>query len=267
MTETDNVIKARAQSGTDKHSGTSQESQVTAQEELTPDSFPQDIKDIIARLRIIVDHIDSPRNLARDFIQKLARSLDERKLCEKGRISVMIKGILQDKIQAGKITERWIRKCLSREYKRGYEGDKGKRELSSLSKKPIPVPRTRPTTKQEQDKEQADLAENPQLKQEVIVHLSGQEAVAKPRHLPEENLTKTQEVRSGNGTRIGTDTSPPQHEQSANTITVPATGLRFPIPKEKYEMVIDAMDRSKSAIFVECDESKKFVRVVADVDN
>jgi hypothetical protein len=46
-----------------------------------------------------------------------------------------------------------------------------------------------------------------------------------------------------------------------------ATGFGFPIPKEKYEMVIAAMDRSKSAIFVECDESKKIVRVVADVDN
>ena len=36
---------------------------------------------------------------------------------------------------------------------------------------------------------------------------------------PEENLAKAQEVGSGNGTRIDTDTSPPQPEQSANTIT------------------------------------------------
>ena len=39
------------------------------------------------------------------------------------------------------------------------------------------------------------------------------------------------------------------------------------IPKENYEMVKDAMDKSNSAIFVKCDEGKKFVRVVSDVDN
>ena len=32
-------------------------------------------------------------------------------------------------------------------------------------------------------------------------------------------------------------------------------------------MVRDAMDKSKNAIFVQCDGSKKFARVVADVDN
>ena len=38
------------------------------------------------------------------------------------------------------------------------------------------------------------------------------------------------------------------------------------IPKEEYDMVRDAMDKSKDAIFVKC-YGKKFVRVVADVDN
>ena len=46
---------------------------------------------------------------------------------------------------------------------------------------------------------------------------------------------------------------------------IPATGLGFRIPKEKYEIVRDAMDKSKSAIFVECDESKEFVRAEPDM--
>ena len=46
-----------------------------------------------------------------------------------------------------------------------------------------------------------------------------------------------------------------------------ASEFEFIIPKEKYEMVKDAMDKSKSSIFVKCDESKKFARAVADVDN
>jgi len=40
--------------------------------------------------------------------------------------------------------------------------------------------------------------------------------------------------------------------------------FEFTIPKENYEMVKDAMDKSDSAIFVKCDEGKKFVRAVPD---
>ncbi len=46
-----------------------------------------------------------------------------------------------------------------------------------------------------------------------------------------------------------------------------ATEFEFTIPKEMYEMVKDAMDKSKSAIFVRCDENKKFVRAEPDVYN
>lgn len=48
---------------------------------------------------------------------------------------------------------------------------------------------------------------------------------------------------------------------------IPVSEFDFIIPKEKYEMVIDAMDESESAIFVKCDWSKRFVRAVPDVDN
>ena len=47
------------------------------------------------------------------------------------------------------------------------------------------------------------------------------------------------------------------HRKSIQTADkVPTTGVGFPIPKEKYELVRDAMERSKSAIFVECDGIK-----------
>ena len=96
------------------------------------DSFPQDIKDTIATLRVVIDRINSDLKQARDLILEIARLLDERRLCERGYISIKIKEILEDKIKAGKVTERWIRKCLPQEYKRKYTKDK--RELSSLSK-------------------------------------------------------------------------------------------------------------------------------------
>jgi hypothetical protein len=48
---------------------------------------------------------------------------------------------------------------------------------------------------------------------------------------------------------------------------IPPSEFEFTIPKENYEMVKDAMDKSNNAIFVKCDERKRFVRAVPDVDN
>ena len=64
-----------------------------------------------------------------------------------------------------------------------------------------------------------------------------------------------------------------QLEEALQRISIPtahqiqAFGFEFIIPKEKYEMLRDAMDKSKSAIFVKCDESKKFVRAEPDMYN
>jgi hypothetical protein len=94
------------------------------------DSFPQNIKSIIATLRVVVDQIDSGFKQARELILEIARQLDERKLCERNQISRTIKKILKDKIQEGKVTEKWIEECSAPEYKRQYT----KSEPSSLSK-------------------------------------------------------------------------------------------------------------------------------------
>src|SRR5215472_9675665 len=133
-------------------------------------SFPQVIKNIIARLRITVDHIDSPRNYARDLIHELARQLDERRLCERGRISIKIKEILKDKIQVGKITKEWISECLPEDYKRKYIKTKSK--LSLLSK-------------QYKDKDiQQDQEMLAALKEKVLVNASGKEAAFRPEESP-----------------------------------------------------------------------------------
>jgi hypothetical protein len=94
------------------------------------DSFPQNIKSIIATLRVVVDQIDSDFKKARELILEIARQLDERQLCARNEISRTIKKILTDKIQEGKVTEKWIEECLAPEYKRQYT----KSEPSSLSK-------------------------------------------------------------------------------------------------------------------------------------
>lgn len=246
-------------------------------------SFPQAIKNIIARLRITVDHIDSPRNYARDLIHELARQLDERRLCKRGHISIKIKEILEDKIRAGKVTERWIRKCLPPEYKREYIKDK--RELSSLSEK--------------------KAGAEPLSEQTIMVGNDGQQTLKEPTDTLVSNPTNlqrsdwnpktgTQSLSPEQGTtRQSTDTTHPSDKYIGQECTsclelqdevtqlrealqrisistadqISAAGFECIIPKEEYELVKDAMDRSENAIFVKCDGSKKFVCALADVDN
>ena len=84
------------------------------------DSFPQNIKSIIATLMVVVDQIDSDFKQPRELILEIARQLDEGRLCERNQISRTIKKILKDKIEEGKVTEKWIEECLAPEYKRQY---------------------------------------------------------------------------------------------------------------------------------------------------
>ena len=67
-----------------------------------------------------------------EHIIELAKRLSESKLYEISTISSIIKEILMDKIKDGKITERYIEKCLPPEYKRKYQK---KSEIISHSEK------------------------------------------------------------------------------------------------------------------------------------
>ena len=93
-------------------------------------SDEQTIKGIIVDLKLVIDQLDNNRTKAKDLIHELARRLDESKQCERDQVSRKIKEILEDKINKGKITEKWIEDCLSPEYKRKYT----KSEVTSLSK-------------------------------------------------------------------------------------------------------------------------------------
>jgi hypothetical protein len=102
----------------------------------------------------------------------------------------------------GRVSERRIYECL--------EGE----QYSKYKKKH----RVENARKRQGRKDQAELAAEPQLKEEVAVQASGQETVLKPTHSLEENLAKTQGERSGSG--IDTGTSPPQPEEGAKTINI-----------------------------------------------
>ena len=92
-------------------------------------SDDQTIKGIVTDLKLVIDQLDNNFSKAKDLIHELARRLDESKLCERAQISRKIKEILKDKIEEGKITEKWIEDCLSPEYKPKYTT---KSEVTSL---------------------------------------------------------------------------------------------------------------------------------------
>jgi hypothetical protein len=75
---------------------------------------------IIASLRSLIDQYDLELKKVGELILEIARRLNEGRLCEEEKICREIKKILKDKIDQGKITEKWIEECLPPEYKRKY---------------------------------------------------------------------------------------------------------------------------------------------------
>jgi hypothetical protein len=88
------------------------------------------IETVVVNLRAVIDELD--RNFASAKVSlELARLLDETKECKQSQICTKIKEMLADKIKEGKITKKWIERCLPPEYRRRYV----KSEQSSLSGK------------------------------------------------------------------------------------------------------------------------------------
>ena len=89
------------------------------------------IKTVVVNLRAVIDELDRNFASAKSLILELARLLDETKECKQSQICTKIKEMLADKINEGKITGKWIERCLPQEYRRRYV----KSEQSSLSGK------------------------------------------------------------------------------------------------------------------------------------
>jgi hypothetical protein len=87
------------------------------------------IKTVVVDLKAVIDALDRNFASAKSLILKLARLLDETKQGKQSQICTKIKEMLADKIKEGKITKKWIERCLPQVYRRRY----GKSEQSSLS--------------------------------------------------------------------------------------------------------------------------------------
>jgi uncharacterized protein YnzC (UPF0291/DUF896 family) len=89
------------------------------------------IKIVVDDLRAVIDELDRNFASAKSLILKLARLLDETKQGKQSQICTKIKEMLADKVKEGKISKKWIERCLPQEYRRRYV----KSEQSSLSGK------------------------------------------------------------------------------------------------------------------------------------
>ena len=76
------------------------------------------IKTVVVDLRAVIDEIDRNFASAKSLILELARHLDETNQSEQTQICRKIKEMLNDKINEGKITGKWIERCLPQEYRR-----------------------------------------------------------------------------------------------------------------------------------------------------
>ena len=244
----------------------------SASKDETIDSLPENVKSIARNLRIAVEQMHLGLTKAKELILETARQLDEEHVEEQAKICKKIKDILKDKVQEGKISEGWIEECLPREYKRKYTRTESQQNHLSGGQQPELVVSTKGN----------------QISQSDIDSKA-------PDTEPISSLFERQDQSpsAGDGASTVDDfaSSGPLHKQTIQECSsclelqdeviqlrevlrrrsmptadqIPATGLGFRIPKEKYEIVRYAMDKSKSAIFVECDESKKFVRAEPDM--
>jgi hypothetical protein len=243
----------------------------------TIDSLPENVKSIARNLRIAVEQMHLGLTKAKELILETARQFDEQHIEEQAKICKKIKEILKDKIQEGKISEGWIEECLPREYKRKYTRTESQQNhLSGVQQPELVV-----STKGNQIS-QSDIDSKP-LDTEAISSLFERQEERSP-SAGEASIPSAADVNilsQSSDKQIGQECTSclelqdqvTQLKEALQRLSIPtadqipASKFELIIPEEKYEMVKDAMDKSKSTIFVICDGSKKFVRAVADVDN
>ena len=243
------TVKGNAQPGTDRHEPRTPENPVSRsvarEEEQTPYSFPQDIKSKITMLLVVIDQIDSDFKQARELILEIAKRLDEEGLCERNEISRTMKKILRDKIQKGKVTEKWIEECLPPEYKRTYV----KSEPSSLSKqkKPQLVEVSTGGTL---------LGDGNGVNQQPSNRMESDDKLKQKQANELEGLTKENEELKE---------VVPRQTTMHSTDHVSQSELKFIATKASYDDLKQAMNESENLIYLIFDKSGTFMRARPDI--
>jgi hypothetical protein len=229
-------------------------------------SMIEGLHGIIASLRSLIDEYDLEVKKVSELILEIARRLNEGKACEEGKICREIKKILKDKIEQGKITEKWIEECLPPEYKRKYT----KSEQSSLSKKV--QEESQPQIAMTTDGKSASYDEPISITKASTINESTSANVAEkiPSHRSDQQIHPGKECSGCE--ELYEENQELKEVIRRNTVLKTAdqtqeTESKITISKEKYQMLRDAMDKSKDSICITCDESRTFVRAQPDVYN
>ena len=185
------------------------------------------IKGRIIDLKFRIDNIvEEQKTLAADILE-LAKQLNESNLCETDKISITIKEILKEKIQQGKISEKWIEECLPPEYKRKYK--KKKSELTSLSKKKKEIPLV--------------VAEN--SGETFMIRAEESRNIQNDSELTESNLLN-QELESKN--KGGTADTVTKSESANSRIK------EIQIAKERFNEITDALNKCTAVLYINLNE-------------
>jgi len=171
--------------------------------------------------------------------------LDERKRCKRNEISITIKKILKDKIQEGKVTEKWIEECLPQEYKRQYN----KSESSSLSK--------------QQRKQQINEVRTAQGNQILYKQQDDDKHTTPSIKMGSVDKQKPAVRRADKPEALAEDDKLKEVVRSADQ--VPQSELEFIADKTRYDDIRDAMNKSENLIHLIFDKSGTFMRAIPDV--
>ena len=236
-------------------------------ENTNPDMSSSDSKiidGIIADLRTAIDQLAIDFNTAKNLILELARRFDETKRFEQSQICRKIKGITQDKIKDGKITEKWIEECLPQEYKRRY----AKSEVSSLSKQA-----KRNVAKQRRKNKHIIVARAQGAKSVLTTIDSHNDNGANDNH---SNLYNEDEIEQRPNKKISNQNTGSEDDDKYQALRseiyelrqalkrqtsirtadkISATEIEFTIPKSKFKEVKSAMESSRDSISVTFDKS------------
>jgi hypothetical protein len=201
------------------------------------------IKTVVVDLRAVIDELDRNFASAKNLILELARLLDETKECKQSQICTKIKEMLADKIKEGKITKKWIERCLPQEYRRRY----AKSEQSSLSGKAKKSEKI--ITVDNKGKTVAGEEEEPSpYNSSTIDNNSAFTQLRRRDAIQPIQKEQDEDVSEGDGDEAWSRSLESEEEEAPCTLLIgeaehllAAAEIKFTIPKDRYEEVNTAM--------------------------
>lgn len=252
----------------DKSISTHTESNVTFNASNGVNPFPFIVQGIVADLRSLIDRIDLNFKQARELVLEIAKRLDESRVCRRDEICRRLKDILEDKIREGKITAKWIEECIPQEYKRRYIKN-NKSELSSLSnqsrKEPLAEQVSSDLVLVGAQVEKALTNRNKENKSKYSDNTRIEQIDNKKER---DNFSDYSLGSRGEGLlqqKIELEEVVQRQTLLQTADQIPATEIKLIIPKEKFQELLTAIQRSKALCYLTFDKSRAFLRADPDI--